>query len=100
MVLKQTQSTSGKYTLFYGYHYVKGHTCYDVGSINRLTGEIISRHYLDEGNGNPKAEALHIFHEYEQALTKRGQIEEQDDNDPRVADAFRRALTQRNPGKA
>jgi hypothetical protein len=99
VVVKHCESASGKYTLFYGHHYVKGHTCYDVGTINRQTDEIITRHYRDEGRGNPKSEALHIYHEYEQTLTRKSGPEEQDDNNPRVADAFRRALTQRTQRK-
>lgn len=95
VVLKEVQSASGKYTLFYGYHFVRGHTCYDVGTINRVNGEIVTRHYTDEGKGNPKAEALTCFHEYEKALTRKAQHEEQDDNDPRIADNFRRALVNR-----
>lgn len=95
VVVKKVESYSGKYTLFYGHHFVKGKTCYDVGTINHSNGEIVTRHYLDEGKDNPKAEALHIFHEYEQALTRKPDAEETEDNDPRRADAFRRALTQR-----
>lgn len=100
VVVKKVESASGKYTLFYGHHYVKGKTCYDVGTVNRVTGEIVSRHYLDNGTGNPKADCLAFYHEMEKGMVRKPQHEEKDDNDPRIADAFRRALTQRNPGRA
>lgn len=99
VVVKEITSASGKYKLFYGHHFVKGHTCYDVGTINQLTGEIVSRHYLDQGMGNPKAECLRIYHEMEKGMLRKPDNEETDENDPRRADAFRRALTQR-PGGA
>jgi hypothetical protein len=95
VVVKKIVSYSGKYTLFFGHHYIAGKTCYDVGTINKANGEIVSRHYLDEGRGNPKAEALTIFHQMEKGLTRKPKHEESEDNDPRVTDAFRRALTQR-----
>jgi len=100
VVVKKVTSGSGKYVLFYGYHYVKGKTCYDVGTINQKTGEIVTRHYTDTGQGNPKAEALKTYHEYEGPFTKKPLVEESDDNDARRADAFRRALVNRNPGQA
>lgn len=99
VVVKEVVSYTGKYILFYGHHYVQGHTCYDVGTINKHNGEILTRHYLDEGKGNPKAEALRVFHEMEKGLTRKPDYEEETaENDPRKADAFRRALTQR-PGR-
>jgi hypothetical protein len=92
VVHKEVQSYTGKYTLFYGHHYVKGKICYDVGAINRETGEITTRHYIDEGRGDPKAEALRIFDRFAKGLTTKPAHEEQLDNDPRIADAFRRAV--------
>ena len=92
VVTKEETSGSGKYRIFLGHHFVQGHTCYDVGAINRETGEIISRHYLDNGKGNPKAEALAVYHEFAKGMLKGPQNEEQEDNNPRLADAFRRAL--------
>lgn len=98
IIVKEIVSYTGKYTLFYGHHFVQGKTCYDIGTINKHNGEIISRHYLDEGLGNPKAEALRIFHELEKGLTRAPEHEETEDNDPRITDAFRRAITQK-PGR-
>jgi hypothetical protein len=95
VVVKEVTSASGKYKLFYGHHFVRGKTCYDVGTINQHNGEIITRHYLDQGVGNPKSEALRIFHEMEKGMLRKPDYEETDDNDPRRADAFRRAITQR-----
>lgn len=86
VVLKNATSASGKYRLFFGYHYLQGVTCYDVGTVNHENGEIVSRHYQD------KSEALRCFYEYEKNLTRPVETEEQDENDPRIADAFRRAL--------
>jgi hypothetical protein len=63
-----------------------------VGSINQQNGEIVTRHYEDTGNSNPKAEALRIYHEMEKGLTRPAEVEEHTDNDARVADAFRRAI--------
>jgi hypothetical protein len=100
VVLRIVTSTSGKYKLFYGHHYVQGKICYDVGTVNQHNGEIITRHYLDEGTGNPKAEALKTFHDYEKFLTRPARTEERDDNDARLADAFRRALTRPVAGDA
>jgi hypothetical protein len=100
VIIKEVVSYTGKYTLFYGHHFVKGHTCYDVGTINKTNGEIITRHYLDQGRGNPKSEALACYHEMEKGLTRKPTHEEElEENNPRKADAFRRALTQR-PGKS
>lgn len=92
VVVKETDSWSGKYTIFYGHHFVKGHTCYDVGAINRHNGEITTRHYLDFGRDNPKAEALAYYHELEKGMKRAPINEEKNENDPRIADAFRRAL--------
>jgi hypothetical protein len=99
VVVKQGVSASGKYKFFYGHHYTKGHTCYDVGTINQVTGEIISRHYFDDGKGNPKSNALTCYHNLEKGMLRKPDHEEKDDNDPRIADAFRRAITQR-PGNS
>lgn len=96
VIVRQGVSASGKYKFFFGHHYVKGKTCYDVGTINTTNGEIVSRHYLDEGQSNPKADALTCYHNLEKGMLKKPDHEEKDDNDPRVADAFRRALTQRS----
>ena len=86
VVLKTAVSGSGKYKLFYGHHFVKGILCHDVGTVNYLTGEIITRHYP------AKAECLRIYHEYEKFLTRKPVFEESEDNDPRIADWFRRRL--------
>lgn len=99
IIVKEGVSASGKYKFFYGHHFVQGHTCYDVGTINQTDGEIVSRHYLDNGKGNPKADALACYHLLEKGMLRKPEYEEQDDNDPRIADAFRRALTQR-PGSS
>lgn len=85
-VLKSVVSTSGKYRLFYGHHYVQGKTCFDCGTINNSNGEIITRHYQE------KSEALRTYHEYEKGLTRPAEVEESDDL--RTADSFRRALKQ------
>jgi hypothetical protein len=91
VVLKSVPSTSGKYKLFYGYHYLAGKTCYDVGTINQQSGEIITRHYLDQLHGNPKAEALRCYHEFEKAMTRPAASEETEES-ALFTDAFRRAL--------
>lgn len=99
VIVKQGVSASGKYKFFYGHHFVKGYTCFDVGTINQMNGEIVSRHYLDNGVGNPKSEALTCYHNLEQGMLRKADHEEKDDNDPRIADAFRRAITQK-PGQS
>jgi hypothetical protein len=83
-VLKHVRSTSGKYELFYGIHYTAGKTCFDCGTVNQLTGEIVTRHYVDG-----KAEALRAYHEFEKGLTSPATPEE---DTAWTADAFRRAL--------
>jgi hypothetical protein len=96
IVVKQVNSYTGKYTLFYGHHWVGKYTCYDVGTINRHDGEIVTRHYLDKGKGNPKSDALLEYDKMEKGLTRAPSHEEElTENDPRKADAFRRALTQK-----
>lgn len=50
-------SSSGVFLCFYGIHYVKGHACYDVGTSNKRTGEIVRRHYNSENNIAPEASA-------------------------------------------
>lgn len=92
VVVKEKVSWSGKYKIFYGHHYVKGHTCYDIGAVNRTNGEITTRHYIDKGVGNPKAEALMIFDNLQKEMLRAPKSEENEDLDPRLADEFRRQL--------
>lgn len=50
-------SSSGLFYCFYGLHYVQGLTCYDVGTSNRQTGELVRLHFNDSNNLSPKASA-------------------------------------------
>jgi hypothetical protein len=47
-ILDRCVSTTGKYFCFYGVHYDSKDSCFDVGAVNTLTGEIVKRHYPDE----------------------------------------------------
>jgi hypothetical protein len=94
-VVKQGVSYSGKYKFYFGHHYVQGRICFDVGTIRQTDGEIVTRHYdetKDFGATQAKAEALRVYHEVEQGMKEKPQYEEKDENNPFVADAFRRAL--------
>lgn len=96
VVIKEMTSASGKYKLFYGHHFNRGKTCFDVSTINQTNGQIVTRHYIEGDLVNSKAEALRIYHEMEKGMSRKPDYEEQEENDPRKADAFRRALTQRS----
>ena len=85
VVTKEFTSQSGKYQVFFGNHWRAGHLCYDVGTINQQTGEIVSRHYcewdFDHNQPAPqaKAEALACLHELEKGMRRKPESEEQDE---------------------
>src|SRR5258708_1591081 len=98
VVLKSTTSWSGKYKIFYGHHYVRGHMCYDVGGINKENGLITSRHYNEHDYINQehaKSEALRCYHELEKGMKRAPEKEEKDDN-VFASDVFRSALKGRS----
>ena len=68
--LDKVESWSGKYFCFYGLHYVKGKTCYDVGSSNRETGEVVRRHYNEDNNFAPEASAKTFWEEFRQKMVQ------------------------------
>ena len=47
-IIAETLSHSGKYRVFFGVHYVRGITCWDVGAYNKDTGLVTRRHYADK----------------------------------------------------
>jgi hypothetical protein len=95
IILKEGKSWSGKYKFFLGQHYVKGKLCFDVGAINQVTGEITSRHYNETSDyaiTSAKAEALRIYDGLAKRMKEKPKSEEQEDNNPFVADEYRRQL--------
>ena|ERR1700733_7192470 len=79
VVLQEGRSYSGKYVYYYGYHWVAGKHCYDVGAINQANGQITTRHYKEEDSVNAKAEALKCYHEYKQGFDRKPDVEEYDE---------------------
>lgn len=92
VIQREEVSNSGKYKIFFGHHYVKGKPCFDVGAINQANGEITTRHYLDTGTSNPKAEALRVYDELAKGMRRKPESEEDQDNNPFIADEYRRQL--------
>lgn len=66
VIISKVQSTTGKYFCFLGTHYNGKVQCYDVGSYNNVTGEIVRRHYTLEGN---KEEAYAYWSEFRAKMT-------------------------------
>lgn len=60
-------STSGKYAVFFGEHYVKGIPCYDVGAFNGVTCELHRRHF-----GEDKPGAMIYYDEFRNKMTEGG----------------------------
>ena len=79
-VVDKCISWSGKYFCFLGSHYEAGKICWVVGSSNKVTGEIVMRHY-SETNGAiaPKAQAATEWEKYKAAMVKAPESEEQDE---------------------
>lgn len=92
IVTRNDVSYSGKYKLYFGHHFNCGKTCYDVGTINQADGEIVTRHYREDWNINAKAEALRAYDTLLKGMKRAPKSEEDDDNNPRIADEFRRML--------
>ena len=97
VVVKEEVSWSGKYKIFFGHHFPKGKKCFDVGAINKETGEITTRHYnetrFDQADVQAKAEALRVYDELSQGMRRKPQSEETDDSIFK-SDAYRRSLKQ------
>lgn len=79
VVLEEVTSYSGKYRCFYGHHWVGSDMCYDVGVVNRKTGEITTRHYHPRSYPNPKAEALACWNTFRSNMTAPPPGEEEQD---------------------
>lgn len=81
VILEEVTSYSGQYRIFHGHHYVSKGLCYDVGSINRKTGEIVTRHYGPDSYPNPKAEAMAFWNTFREMMLAppRGGEEEGDE---------------------
>lgn len=84
VVLADAISTTGKYYIFLGEHYVKGIQCYDVAALARTDqvdvfakGVVIRRHYRD------KAEALAYWQEFRDKMTAPRPDDESDEPLPR-----------------
>lgn len=75
VILGSAVSTSGKYGLFLGEHYISGFPCYDVGAFNKASGEIVRRHYRD------KAQALCFWEDFQTQMTAPAGEEESNEKD-------------------
>ena len=77
-ILERTISTSGKYMIFIGTHFEKGHTCWVVGVCNKANGEIIMRHYnsLIKDCIAPRASAYTYWEEFKRRMKEKAQDEE------------------------
>jgi hypothetical protein len=77
-ILEKTISTSGKYMLFIGIHFEKGHTCWVVGCSNKATGEMVMRHYNEQIPGcvAPQAQAYTYWEEFKTKMKEPAQDEE------------------------
>jgi len=78
-ILDSALSSSGKYQLFFGHHWVnEGSTpvlCFDVGTRNNTTDEVTRRHYKS------KAEALIYWEDFRTAMLAKPQSEEKDERE-------------------
>ena len=92
IITKKDVSYTGKYKLYFGHHFVQGKTCFDVGTINQTNGEIVSRHYREDWNLDAKAEALRAYDTLVKGMKRAPKSEEDDDNNPFIADEYRRQL--------
>jgi hypothetical protein len=66
-------SLSGKYLLFYGFHYEAGVTCWVIGSSNKATGEIVMRHYNEKIPGciAPHAVSRTTWDDFRRVMTEK-----------------------------
>ena len=78
IILAKEASTSGKYVVFFGEHYVKGIPCYDTGAYNGLTKRTTRRHYKN------KAEALRYYDEFRDKMIAKPESEETDETEKYV----------------
>jgi len=77
-IVEKVISQSGKYLCFLGNHYHKGHTCWVVGSSNKLTGEIVMRHYNTKSLA-PKAEAETYWRQLKEKMLAKPKSELEED---------------------
>lgn len=75
VILARAVSTTGKYYIFLGTHYNGLTQCYDVGSLNKVTGEIVRRHYKQ------KDEAYAYWQEFRTDMTAPRQGGEDEEKD-------------------
>jgi hypothetical protein len=73
-ILEKYNSTSGKYTCFFGEHFNGTEECYDVGALNLINGELTRRHYIS------RAEAGEFWEEFKSNMRGTG-IYESDERD-------------------
>ena len=75
-ILSEDWSTSGKYKIFYGVHFAKiaggVQSCWDVGSINTVSGEVTRRHY------EYKDQAIAYWDEFRNKMTEEPEYEDED----------------------
>lgn len=75
IILARAVSTTGKYYIFLGTHFNGKIQCYDIGSLNKVTGEIVRRHYKQ------KDEAYAYWQEFRTEMTSPRQGGEDEEKD-------------------
>lgn len=78
VIITKALSTSGKYEIFYGEHIRAGKQCFDVGSLNGKSGEIVRRHY------STKEEALAFWEDFHQRMTSPDSIPDENEGEKYV----------------
>jgi hypothetical protein len=67
------KSTSGKYDGFLATHYDGKQQCYDVGTFNNATGEVVRRHY------KKREVAIAFYSNFRDKMTAQGAPPEDED---------------------
>lgn len=96
IVEKDDTSWSGKYYIYLGHHFEKGHTCWVVGAYNILTDARAERHYNSmHGSDDPKAAALIYWAEIYPKFMRKPEDEEQAEFDRDMRAFFEREQQRR-----
>jgi hypothetical protein len=95
IILEKVASYTGKYLGFLGTHYHKGILCFVVGSVNKLDGEVIARHFNADiephvNENAAKAAAQRTWNIFRTALVAKPQSPE---NDEQLAQWYDRLST-------
>jgi hypothetical protein len=73
-------SWSGKYYCFLGSHYHEGHTCWVLGTSNKMNGEIKELHYNTKfGSIEPKAQCETTWRQFKEKMLAKPESELSED---------------------